>query len=73
MKDSYVHEDIESKFSVPRSLAIAPTVKYIVPSKFLVALITTGTSTLKVVAILVPLKAKVTEEGRWRSHRKGKC
>ena len=72
MKDSYVHEDIESKFSVPRSLAI---VKYIVPSKFLVALITTGTSTLKVVAILVALKAKVTEEGRWRSHRKenAKC
>ena len=56
-----------------RSLAIAPTIKYIVPSKFLVALIATGTSTLKVVGILVALKAKVTEEERWGSHRKRKC
>ena len=44
----------------------------IVPSRFLVALIATGTSTLKVVGILVALKATVTEEGRWRTHRKGK-
>ena len=30
------------------------------------------TSALKVVRILVALKATVTEEGRWRTHRKGK-
>ena len=33
-------------------------------SRFLVALIATETSTLKVVGILVDLKATVTEEGR---------
>ena len=42
------------------------------PSRFFIALIASGTSTLKVVKILVALKATVTEEGRWRSHRKGK-
>ena len=30
------------------------------------------TSALKVVRILVALKATVTEEGKWRTHRKGK-
>ena len=44
----------------------------IVTSRFLVALLATGTSALKVVGILVALKATVTEEGRWRTHRKGK-
>ena len=42
------------------------------PSRFLVALIATGTSTLKVVGILVALKATVTDEGRLWTHRKGK-
>ena len=41
-------------------------------SRFLAALIAIGMSTLKVVGILVVLKATVTEEGRWRTHRKGK-
>ena len=44
----------------------------IVTSRFLVALLATGTSALKVVGILVALKATVTEEGRWRTHQKGK-
>ena len=52
---------------------VAPIVDgSIVPSRFLVALIATGTSTLKVVMILVALKSTVTGEGRWRTYRKGK-
>ena len=44
----------------------------IVSSRFLVALIATGTSTLKLAGFLVALKATVTEEERWRTNQKGK-
>ena len=44
----------------------------IVSSRFLVALIATGMSTLKIDGIVVALKATVTEEEKWRTHQKGK-
>ena len=44
----------------------------IVSSRFLVALIATGMSALKIDGIVVALKATVTEEGKWRNDQKGK-
>ena len=44
----------------------------IVSSRFLVVLIATGMSTLKIDGIVVALKATVTEEEKWQTHQKGK-